>query len=560
MTYKDKYNDWLKKADSDTIKELEAIKGNEKEIEDRFYKTLDFGTAGLRGVMGAGTNRMNKYVIGQTTQALARYVIEQGMEKRGAVIAYDCRIKSDEYAKQSATVLAANGIKVYLYESLRSTPQLSYSIRKLNAATGINITASHNPKQYNGYKVYWEEGSQILDDIADAIAENISRIDPFNDVKTVDFDKAVKSGQITMLGKDMDDMFIEEVLSLTLNDDIDKDVKIVYTPLYGTGLVPVTRILRERGFHNVTVVEEQKEPDGTFPTTPYPNPENVKVFEIPLKYGKKTDADMIIASDPDCDRIAMMIKNDNNEFVFCTGNQTGALLAEYMLSQRKEKGLYSPKDAVVQSIVSGSVVPKIAKHYGTHFFETLTGFKYICGLANEFEKTGEYRYVFGYEESIGYCIETFTRDKNGVSAAMMMCEMAGYYKKRGITLYEVLTDIYEKYGYMTENQISVEYPGIKGAKIKKHVMSQWRKKPLLEISGIKCSVCKDYINGYEGLPAQDALKYEFEDGSWYALRPSGTEPKLKVYINAMGHSRKEADDLVKVFTEDISDYLAKCEK
>ena len=267
------------------------------------------------------------------------------------------QVKSIKYAKQSATVLAANGIKVYLYESLRSTPQLSYSIRKLNAATGINITASHNPKQYNGYKVYWEEGSQILDDIADAIAENISRIDPFNDVKTVDFDKAVKSGQITMLGKDMDDMFIEEVLSLTLNDDIDKDVKIVYTPLYGTGLVPVTRILRERGFHNVTVVEEQKEPDGTFPTTPYPNPENVKVFEIPLKYGKKTDADMIIASDPDCDRIAMMIKNDNNEFVFCTGNQTGALLAEYMLSKERKRTVFM-KDAVVQSIVSNSVVPK----------------------------------------------------------------------------------------------------------------------------------------------------------------------------------------------------------
>ena len=559
MTYLDKYNEWLEKADLETVKELEALKGNEKEIEERFYKTLDFGTAGLRGIMGAGTNRMNKYVIGQATQALASYVVEHGMEKRGAVIAFDCRIKSDEYAAQCASILAANGIKVYIYDSLRPTPQLSYSIRKLNAATGINVTASHNPKQYNGYKVYWEEGSQILDDIADSIAANISKIDPFNDVKTVDFNEALKSGQITMLGKEMDDMFIKEILSLTLNDDIDKDINIVYTPLYGTGLVPVTRILKERGFHNVTIVEEHKNPDGTFPTTPYPNPENVKVFDIPLQYGKRTDADMIIATDPDCDRIAMMIKDDKEEYVFCTGNQTGALLAEYMLSQRQIKGMYSKKDAVVQSIVSGSIVPRIAKHYGTHFFETLTGFKYICGLANEFEETDEYRYVFGYEESIGYCIETFTRDKDGVSAAMMMCEMAGYYKKQGMTLYQVLNNIYEKYGYMSENQISIEYPGIKGAKTKKAVMSRWRKKPLVKINDIKCSICKDYINGYEGLPKQDALKYEFEDGSWYALRPSGTEPKLKVYINAMGRTKKEADDVLKAFTKDIKEYLVKCE-
>lgn len=560
MTYMNIYNQWLEKADTETVEELLSIKGDSKEIEDRFYKTLDFGTAGLRGVMGAGTNRMNKYIIGQTTQGLAQYVVNNKMQDRGAVIAYDCRINSDVYARQCASIFAANGIKVWLFESLRPTPELSYAIRQLGAVAGINITASHNPKQYNGFKVYWQEGSQVLDDIADEIAELITHIDPFDDVPLVDFDEAVAKGDILLLGKDMDDKFLDEIMGLTLNDDIDKSLEIVFTPLYGTGLVPVTQILKRRGFHKITLVEEQKGPDGTFPTTPYPNPENTVVFEIPLEYARKKDADLILATDPDCDRIAIMVKKEKGDYVFFTGNQTGALLADYMLSQRKEKGMYSPKDAVIQSIVSGSIVPKIAKHYDMNFFETLTGFKYICGLANEFEITGEYRYVFGYEESIGYCIETFTRDKDAVSAAMMICEMAGYYKKRGITLFQALESISQRFGYMEEGQISIEYPGIEGEKTKKAVMANWRKNPLLKISDNLVSLTKDYIDGYEGLPAQDALKYEFEDGSWYALRPSGTEPKLKVYINAMGKTKDEASKKAKDFKQALGDYLKKCEE
>jgi len=560
MSYIDKYIEWLKKADDDTLKELKAIEGNEKEIEDRFYKPLDFGTAGLRGIMGAGTNRMNKYIICQATQALAQIVKEKGMQDKGAVIAYDCRIRSDEFAGYCASVLAANGIKVYIWDSLRPTPELSYAIRKLKAITGINVTASHNPKIYNGYKVYWSEGSQILDDIAGPISDRISRIDPFKDVLFMDFKEGVRKGMINILGEVMDEAFMKEVLDLSLTDDIDKSLKIVYTPLNGTGLIPITKILKRRGFTDVTVVKEQEMPDGTFPTTPYPNPENIKVFDIPKRYAMQADADIVIATDPDADRIAIMAKNDKGRYVPFTGNQTGALLADFMLSRRKEKGLDTDRDAVIQTIVSGSLVPKIAEYYGCTVFETLTGFKYICDYANIWEKTKEYNYVFGYEESIGYCLETFTRDKDGVSAAMMICEMAAYYKKRNLTLWQVLEMLYARMGYLSEKQISVEYPGIEGELIKQTVMTRWRKDPLVDINGFRSIKTKDYIGGLDGLPPQNALKYLFEDGTWYAIRPSGTEPKLKVYINTMCKTRKKAEKLLKEFTDALNDYLKVCAK
>lgn len=552
MNYKEIYNEWLEKADDETVEELLVIKNDEGEIEDRFYKTLEFGTAGLRGIMGAGTNRMNKYVLMQTTKALADVIVEADGKQKGVAIAHDCRINSRKYAKTCAAIFSSKGIKTYIFEDLRPTPELSYAIRKLGTMSGVNVTASHNPQAYNGYKVYWDEGSQILDDIADKILGKIENISIFDNSGFPDFDEEYEKGLITILGEEMDRMFIDEVKGLALNDEgIDKSVSAVYTPLNGTGAILVPRVLKERGFDHIVTVDEQMEPDGRFPTTPYPNPEDFSTFKLALEYAKRHDSELAVATDPDADRIAIAIRNSKGTFIPMNGNQTGALLLQYVLEQRKIKGMDSDKDAMVTTIVTGDLGKVISRKYGLKVYETLTGFKHVCGKANKFDKTGEAKYVFGYEESIGYCPETFTRDKDAVSTAMLIFEMAAYYKANGKTLYDVLMSIYEEHGHYRESQFSIVYKGADGAELKEKVMEQWRFGYPKEIAGEKLVKVTDYLSSvstdlYTGkeakvdIPKSDVLKYTFDGGTWYAVRPSGTEPKLKVYIYTVRNTEEDA--------------------
>ena len=572
MNYKKKYNEWLKKADEDTIEELMAIKGNEDEIEDRFYKNLEFGTAGLRGIMGAGTNRMNTYVLMQATRALAEVVLEAGGANKGVAIAHDCRINSRVYAETCAAIFYSKGIKTYIFEDLRPTPELSYAIRKLGTISGVNVTASHNPQAYNGYKVYWDEGSQILDDIADKILSKIKDIELFDSEGIPSFDEGVQNGVITILGEEMDRMYLDEVKGLALNDEgIDKSVSAVYTPLNGTGATLVPRVLRERGFKNIVCVEEQMEPDGHFPTTPYPNPEDTSTFKIAIEYAKKHDSELAVATDPDADRIAIMVRDGNDLYVPMNGNQTGALLLQYMLSQRDAKGMYTEKDAMVTTIVTGDLGKAIARKYGLKVYETLTGFKHVCGKANEFDKTGEAKYVFGYEESIGYCPETFVRDKDAVSTAMILFEMAAYYKAQGKTLIQVLNEIYEEYGHYRETQFSVVYKGVDGAELKEKVINGWREDYPFEAGGEKLLEVTDYLSSEHivladgkksmvDIPESDVMKFKFDGGTWYAIRPSGTEPKLKFYIYTVKKTEEEAFRTLKEFEDKLRKQVAVFEK
>ena len=552
MNYMKIYNEWLEKADDETVNELLSIKDDDREIEDRFYRTLEFGTAGLRGIMGAGTNRMNKYVLMQATKALADVIIEAGGRDKGVAIAHDCRINSKVYARTCAAIFASMGIRTYIFEDLRPTPELSYAIRKLGTMSGVNVTASHNPKEYNGYKVYWDEGSQILDDIADRILEKISETPMFDNHGVPDFDTEMRKGLITILGEEMDRMFIDEIKGLSLNDEgIDKSVSAVYTPLNGTGAAMVPRVLKERGFEHIVTVDEQMEPDGRFPTTPYPNPEDFSTFKLALEYARRHDSELAVATDPDADRVAIAIRDTSGEFIPMNGNQTGALLLQYILEQRKLKGMYNEKDAMVTTIVTGDLGKVISKKFGLQVYETLTGFKYVCGKVNDFEKTGEANYVFGYEESIGYCPETFTRDKDAISTAMFIFEMAAYYKARGMTLYDVLMSIYEEHGHYRESQFSVAYKGADGTQLKEKVMEQWRIGYPRELAGEKLIRVTDYLQSVSidvrtgertkvDIPESDVLKYTFDGGTWYAVRPSGTEPKLKVYIYTVRDNEEDA--------------------
>lgn len=572
MDYMEKYKEWLEKADEETIAELESLNGNESEIEDRFYKNLEFGTAGLRGIMGAGTNRMNKYVIMQTTRALADVVIDAGGKDRGVAIAHDCRINSRVYAETCAAIFASKGIRTYIFSELRPTPELSYAIRKLGTISGVNVTASHNPQAYNGYKVYWEEGSQILDDIAGKILEKIECQALFSDEGIPSYDEYVQNGMISILGEEMDRMYLDEVKGLALNDEgIDKSVSAVYTPLNGTGGTMVPRILSERGFKNIYLVEEQMEPDGHFPTTPYPNPEDFSTFEIALKYARKHDSELCVATDPDADRIAIMVRGGDDSYIPMNGNQTGALLLQYVLEQRAEKGLYTEKDAMVTTIVTGDLGKAIARKYGVKVYETLTGFKHVCGKANDFDKTGEAVYVFGYEESIGYCPETFARDKDAVSTAMLLFEMAAYYKAQGKSLLQVLNDIYDEFGYYRESQFSIAYKGVDGAELKEKVMKGWRNGYPAFVGGENLVSVTDYLVSEHveldtgekspvNIPVSDVLKFKFDDGTWYAVRPSGTEPKLKVYIYTVKSDEGAALDTLKKFEEELRGHIGVYEK
>lgn len=572
LNYIDKYKSWLKEDyfDKDTKEELLSIKDNAKEIEDRFYTDLSFGTAGLRGKIGAGTNRMNKYTVSLATQGLADTIAGFGEEakKMGVAIAYDVRHYSKDFAAEASLVLAANGIKVYLFEDIAPTPELSFAIRRLKTLSGIVITASHNPKDYNGYKVYWKEGSQILDNIAEKILKNIKAIKSFKDIKTMSKEEALGKGLLNIIGKEVEDEYIENVLRLSLNDNIDKNINIIYTPLNGTGNRPVREVLKEREFKNIFVVPEQENPDPDFTTVGYPNPENPKVFDYAQKLGKEVDGDILIATDPDCDRVACMVKNKEGEYVFLNGNQTGALLVNYILSSRSRKNTIPQNGVIVKSIVTGDLSRRISEKYNVETIETLTGFKHICSKANEFDITKEHTFIFGFEESIGYVYGTMVRDKDGVISSMLISEMAAYYKKEGKTLLDVLEELYREFGYYKEKLISIVLEGLEGKERFESIMKEIRENPITQIGDKKLIMTMDYLNGEikdlekgtveeTHMPKSNVLKYKFDDGSWYAIRPSGTEPKIKIYIYSTGKSENHSNENISLIERKIMDRIKK---
>ncbi len=561
VNYKKIFEYWLNDEffDDKTKSELISIQNDDAEIQERFYKELEFGTAGLRGKIGAGTNRMNRYIVSRAAKGLADVICEYGEDakKRGVVIAYDCRHFSSEFARISACVLCENGINAYLFEGMRPTPELSYAVRRLNAISGIVVTASHNPRDYNGFKVYWEEGSQILSDMADKITEKISKIKDFREIVIMPEQEALDRGLLHYIGKEIDDLYIESVKSLALRDeDIDKNVTIVYSPLNGTGNVPVRRVLAERGFKNVFVVPEQENADPDFKTVGYPNPEDVKAFEYAIKLGRKKNADILIATDPDCDRLAVMVKNNDDEYVPLTGNQTGALLVQYILKSRMKKRNLPENPVIVKSIVTDDLGAKIADNYGVKTIESLTGFKNICGKANEYDITHEYDFIFGYEESIGFVYGTSVRDKDAVSSSMLLAEAAAYYRKKGMTLLDALDRIYIKYGIHGENNLSIVLEGIEGQKRIERMMASYREDSPDEFGKIKIVEKIDFLDQEKiAVPRTNALKFTLDDGSWYALRPSGTEPKIKLYIYSFSDSKAETDRKLRIMKDVILDKL-----
>lgn len=557
MNYKEIYRQWLNgnEFDDETKKELVAIASDEEEIKDRFYQSLQFGTAGLRGKIGAGTNRMNEYMVAKATQGFATTIIEKGdkIKGEGVAISYDVRHFSKEFARITAEVFAGNGIKVYLSDDIRPTPLLSYAVRNFKCAGGVMVTASHNPKEYNGYKAYGPEGSQILEDMASSIEENIGKIESFSEVKRLPLEEGIEKGLIEMYSTELDEKYLKDVLSLTINEDIDKDIKIVYTPLNGTGNKYVREILKRRGFNNIVVVEEQENPDPDFTTVGYPNPEDPKAFKYAIDLGKKVSAEMLIGTDPDADRAAIEVKDKDGNYVFLNGNKIGALMIHYILSQRYEKKDLPSNSVIVKSIVTGDMGKAIANKYGVETIETLTGFKNICAVANESEVTGEKEFIYGFEESIGYNYGTFVRDKDAVSSAMVICEMAAYYKKQGKSLLDVLEELKDEYGFYDERLISIVLEGLEGQEKIGQIMKDFRENPLTEIKGMKLEKTIDYLNDDTGIPKSNVLKYYFDDGSWYALRPSGTEPKIKIYIYSKGESEKDSKkklDLIEKSTKE----------
>lgn len=559
MGYKEMYQSWLDNPyfDEDTKAELKSIAGDDKEIEDRFYTELEFGTAGLRGVIGAGMNRMNIYTVRKATQGLANYIKKVGKEAQGVAIAFDSRRMSPEFADEAALCLAANGIKAYVFESLRPTPELSYAVRKLGCTAGINITASHNPPEYNGYKVYWEDGAQITPPHDKGIMDEVKAVTDFATVKTMEKEEAKKAGLYEVIGAAIDDAYIAELKKLVVHQDaIDqvKDIlKIVYTPLHGTGNIPVRRVLKELGFQNVYVVPEQEKPDGEFPTVSYPNPEAEEAFVLGLAMAKKLDADLVLATDPDADRLGVYVKDSKTgEYHSLTGNMSGCLIGDYVIGQRKEReGL--PKDgAFIKSIVSTNMADAIAKYYGIQLVEVLTGFKFIGQKMLEFETKGTGTYLFGMEESYGCLTGTYARDKDAVVASMTLCEAAAYYKTQGKTLWDAMIDMYEKYGYYKDDVKAITLKGIEGLEKIQTILETLRADAPKEIGGYKVLKVRDYKKDTitdladgkvtpTGLPASNVLYYELEDDAWVCVRPSGTEPKVKFYYGIKGTSLEEAD-------------------
>ena len=558
--YKEIYNQWLENPyfDETTKDELKAIKDDENEIKERFYMDLEFGTAGLRGIIGAGTNRMNIYVVRRATQGLANYIAKVDKKSQGVAIAYDSRHMSPEFAQEAALCLAANGIKAYIFETLRPTPELSFAVRHLGCVAGINVTASHNPPEYNGYKVYWEDGAQITPPHDTGIMGEVKAISDWNTVKTMDKEEAVKAGLFEVIGQAVDDAYMAELKKQIIHMDAiqaeGKNLKIVYTPLHGTGNIPARRILKELGFENVYVVPEQELPDGDFPTVSYPNPEAAEAFELGLKLAREVDADIVLATDPDADRLGVRVKDRNGEYHDLTGNMSGCLLANYELSQRKAVNGSLPEDgALVKTIVTTNLADAIAKGYGVNLIEVLTGFKYIGQQILGFENSGKGTYLFGFEESYGCLIGTYARDKDAIVATMALCEAAAYYKTQGKTLWDAMIDMYEEFGYYKDAIQAVTMKGIEGLQKIQEIMTTLRQNPPAEFAGHKVTAVRDYkldeitdlATGEKkptGLPNSNVLYYELTDDAWVCVRPSGTEPKVKFYYGVKGTSLADADE------------------
>lgn len=559
MDYLEEYKRWCESPefDEDTKKELLAIKDNDKEIEDRFYKDLEFGTAGLRGIIGAGTNRMNKYTVGKATQGLANYILEQGTQDKGVAISYDSRIMSKEFAMQTALIFCANGIKAFLFENLRPVPELSFAVRELKCTAGVMITASHNPPKYNGYKVYWDDGAQIVSPRDTEIINKVRNVKDFNEIKEISKQEAIDRNLLNIVSKEMDQKYIDILKSHILNPDIMKEqgkkLKVVYTPLHGTGNTIAEKLLKELGMENVYVVPEQKDPDGNFPTVDYPNPEDPKAFKLALDLAQKIDADVILATDPDADRLGIYAKDSiTGKYMSYTGNMSALLIAEYRISQMKEKGILPSNGMFVTTIVSSELAKAIAKNYGLECIEVLTGFKNIGAIMRKAEENKDKKYVFGFEESYGCLIGDYARDKDGIAAVMALCEAACYFSSKGKTLWDAMLDIYEKYGYYKETQVSIVREGVKGAQEIKDMMTKMRetdiekigKYNVLVFKDVEKDVVKDMKTGNitkTGLPKSNVLYYELEDNSWCCIRPSGTEPKIKLYMGIKGKSEKEAE-------------------
>ena len=575
MEYLEEYKRWCegKEFDEETKKELLEIKDDEKEIEDRFYKELEFGTAGLRGVIGARTNRMNKYTVGKATQGLANYILEQGTQEKGVAISYDSRKMSKEFSLQTALILNANGIKTYLFENLRPVPELSFAVRELKCTAGIMITASHNPPKYNGYKVYWDDGAQIVAPRDKEIIEKVRNVTDYSEIKEITKKEAEEKGLFKIVGTEMDDKYIEELKSLILNPETVKkqgeNLKVVYTPLHGTGNTIAERLLREIGIKNLYVVPEQKEPDGNFPTVDYPNPEDPKAFKLALELAKKVDADVVLATDPDADRLGIFAKDSKTgEYKNYTGNMSALLIAEYRISQMQEKEMLPQDGMMIKTIVSSNLTDAIANNYGLYLYEVLTGFKNIGAIMRKEEECNGKKYVFGFEESYGCLIGDYARDKDGIAAVMALCEAASYYKEKGFTLWDQMINIYEKYGYYKETQVAIVREGSQGAKEIENMMTSTRNKDVEKIGNYKVlkfkDIYKDYVKDMvtgeitkSGLPKSNVLYYELEDNSWCCVRPSGTEPKIKLYMGIKADTEKEADRKLEELKEAMVEVVTK---
>lgn len=568
MSYKEKYQEWINSPiiDEETKNKLKEISNNEKEIEDSFYKELEFGTAGLRGILGVGTNRMNKYTVGKATQGLANFIIKEKGQERGVAIAYDSRNYSKEFSQIAALILNANGIKTYVFESLRPVPELSFAVRYLKCISGIMITASHNPAKYNGYKVYGEDGAQVTSPKDKQIMDEVNNIKDYAQIKTIEKEEAIKKGLFNQIGEKIDESYINEIKKQSLNPEIIKkqeNLSIVYTPLHGTGNIPVQKILNEIGFKNINIVKEQQEPDGNFSTVEYPNPEDKKAFKLALELAQKVDAQIVLATDPDADRLGVYVKDTKtNTYIPFTGNMSALIILEYILSQRKEKNTIPENGVVIKSIVSSTMAKPITQKYNVKLEEVLTGFKYIGEKIKEYEINKKYEYIFGYEESYGCLVGTHARDKDAIVAVMLLCEAAAYYNEKNMTLWDQMINMYNEYGYYKEGIKQVTLEGIDGAEKIKEIMDNFRKNPPKNFGSFKVEKIRDYNNSIIleagtnktekiNMPKSNVLYYELSNDSWIAVRPSGTEPKIKYYIGVKGKSIEEANEMLEELMETL---------
>lgn len=570
MDYREAYAHWCTDPvfDAQTKAELAAIREDDAEIRERFGRELEFGTGGLRGVMGAGTNRVNFYTIGKATQGLANYIQKEGAGKKGVVIAYDSRNNSQAFAERTGLVFAANGIKAYVFESLRPTPELSFALRALGCTAGVVITASHNPPAYNGYKVYWADGAQVTPPRDKAILEEVAAVVDYADIRLMEKEAAIAAGLYEVIGAAIDEKYEEAVKGQMLNPDVDgSSITVVYTPLHGTGLLPVTRVLRDTGFSNVHVVPEQAKPDGNFTTVDYPNPEDPKAFALALALAKQVDADIVVATDPDADRVGVVAKDATGAYAFLSGNMSGALLTEYVLSERKKQNNLPENAVVVKTIVTTNMIEPIAKAYGAGTMSVLTGFKYIGEKIKEFEAAGDHTYVFGFEESYGCLSGTYARDKDAVCATLLLCELAACYKAKGMTLFDGLEALYQKYGYYAESVRSLTLEGLAGMEKIRGIMTSLREKPPKAFAGTPVTWVRDYQSGRfvnlatgdtdaSTLPVSNVLHYTLEDGGWICVRPSGTEPKLKFYFGVTAANRKDMEEKKKRVSDAIAEWMA----